>query len=156
MRRRKRGRKRDRAVHLSAADVAQEPVREASLSAHGDRGVDHPIRVDPEPGPGADGEAMVAVGDPHRLRQSLSELGLQQLSGRGPAEAADVDPGDPDALGDRVRAALIPEIGIGAAGGEGGTAHGSKQATREEQATAHLSPLCTPLVRQSAIPRESV
>ena len=98
----------------------------------------------------------VAVGDPNRLRQSLSELGLQQLSGCGPAEAADVDPGDPDAHGDRVRAALIPEIGIGAAGGEGGTAHGSKQATREEQATAHLSPLCTPLVRQSAIPRESV
>ena len=130
---RERGLERDRLVQPAAADVAQEPVREASLSARADRSVDHAGCVDPDPGVGrVDREAVGAVGETHRLRQPLAELGLQQLPGGGRAQSPHVDAGDLDALGDQVGAALIPEIGIGAARGDGDTAHGRDQACSDQ------------------------
>jgi len=138
-------------VVFSAHGVAPS-VREAAAPAQRDGGVDHPAHVDAQAGVRrAHGETVLAVDRLDRPIELRREAGVEKRARGGSVEAADVDAGDPDALGDPAGVGAVPEIGERPACGDGDAADREKETSGDEETTAHAQ-RCTPLVRRGAIP----
>jgi hypothetical protein len=126
-------------VEPAAAQLAQDALGEPAVPAQRDGGVDHVRDVDLQAGARRpDDEAVAPVLDVQRALERPDEPGIQQCARLGGVEPADVDAGDRDARGDRVRVRLVPEVGVGAAGRRRHTGERQRDARCDQEAAAHV------------------
>src|SRR5262249_45071647 len=105
---------RDRLVDAAAADVADDPGRDAAVLARVERLLDRGVDVGVDLQPGArEGPGFALVGDPEGGAQRYEQLAAHRGGRLGGVHAADVDAGDRDAVGDLALLAAVVGVGPG-------------------------------------------